>query len=315
MKGETQGVGRTEEVVDRASAALASAMLATLDRDPSVLADGDPLPPLFHWMYCRELAPGSQLDVDGHQKRGDFLPALPFSRRMWAGGRLKFDGTVRVGDGLRRRSTVVSVTPKTGRSGPLVLVTVEHRISGQRRGDRRGTGSGLPRAAHRTAGAAGRFGPEGGDGVVGVRHAERRHAVPVFGAHLQRAPHPLRPGLRARHRDVPGSRRARPAHGAAPRGSRGPALRAPAANAHVPGPPADVRRPDDRPRGKTGRRTARISERSTKRAPSRCPPAPPWPDVRQLPRQGVSYPCRAFSYPCRAFSYPCRAYSYPCRAY
>ncbi len=130
MDGEARGVGRSEEVVDRASATLASAMLATLDRDPSALGDGDPLPPLFHWMYCRELAPGSQLDVDGHQKRGDFLPALPFSRRMWAGGRLKFDGAVRVGDVLRRRSTVVSVTPKTGRSGPLVLVTVEHRISG-----------------------------------------------------------------------------------------------------------------------------------------------------------------------------------------
>ncbi|MCZ0934265.1 MAG: MaoC family dehydratase N-terminal domain-containing protein [Gemmatimonadetes bacterium] len=130
MEGEAHGVGRTEEVVDRASAALARAMLATLDRDPSALADGDPLPPLFHWMYCRELAPGGQLDVDGHQKRGDFLPALPFSRRMWAGGRLEFEGTVRVGDRLRRRSTVVSVTPKTGRSGPLVLVTVEHRISG-----------------------------------------------------------------------------------------------------------------------------------------------------------------------------------------
>ena len=128
--GGARGVGRSEEMADRASAALASAMLATLDRDPSALADGDPLPPLFHWMYCRELAPGSQLDVDGHQKRGDFLPALPFSRRMWAGGRLAFEGTVRVGDRLRRRSTVVSVTPKTGRSGPLVLVTVRHRISG-----------------------------------------------------------------------------------------------------------------------------------------------------------------------------------------
>ena len=49
---------------------------------------------------------------------------------MWAGGRLKFEGTVRIGDGLRRRSTIRTVTPKTGRSGPLVLVTVEHRISG-----------------------------------------------------------------------------------------------------------------------------------------------------------------------------------------
>ena len=121
---------RTEEVVDRASAALARGMLATLDRDPAALEEGDPLPPLFHWMYCREIAPSGRLDVDGHQKRGDFLPALPFSRRMWAGGRVEFEGSLRVGERLRRRSTVRSVTPKRGRSGPLVLVTVEHRISG-----------------------------------------------------------------------------------------------------------------------------------------------------------------------------------------
>ena len=128
--GEARGIGRTEEVVDRASATLAGAMLATLDRDPRALGEGDSLPPLFHWMYCRELAPGSRLDGDGHQKRGDFLPALPYSRRMWAGGRIAFEGNLRIGERLRRRSTVRSVTPKTGRSGPLVLVTVEHRISG-----------------------------------------------------------------------------------------------------------------------------------------------------------------------------------------
>ncbi len=131
MKDWAAWVGRTDEVTDRASATLAGAMLATLDRDPGSLDEGDPLPPLFHWMYCRELAPGSRLDVDGHQKRGEFLPALPFSRRMWAGGRLRFKGTVRIGEFVRRRSTIRAITPKEGRSGPLVLVTVEHRITGE----------------------------------------------------------------------------------------------------------------------------------------------------------------------------------------
>ena len=123
-------VGRSEEVKDRASATTAGAMLATLDRDPASLRDGDPLPPLFHWLYCRELAPRSRLDGDGHQRRGDFLPPLPQSRRMWAGGRLRFEGRLRVGEALRRRSTVREITPKSGRSGTFVLVTVEHRITG-----------------------------------------------------------------------------------------------------------------------------------------------------------------------------------------
>lgn len=123
-------VGRTEEVTDRASAAVAGAMWATLDRDPRALADGDPLPPLFHWLYCRDVAPRSRLDEDGHRRRGGFLPPLPLSRRMWAGGRLRFEGRLRVGEALRRRSTIREITPKSGRSGPLVLVTVEHRITG-----------------------------------------------------------------------------------------------------------------------------------------------------------------------------------------
>ena len=123
-------VGRTQVVTDRASASVAGAMLATLDRDPEALGDGDPLPPLFHWLYCRELAPHGRLDGDGHQKRGDFLPPLPLSRRMWAGGRLRFEGTLRIGEELRRRSTIRAIAPKSGRSGPLVLVTVEHRIAG-----------------------------------------------------------------------------------------------------------------------------------------------------------------------------------------
>lgn len=122
-------VGRTQEVTDRASATVAGAMLATLDRDPESLRDGDPLPPLFHWLYCREVAPHSRLDGDGHQKRGEFLPPLPLSRRMWAGGRLRFEGTLRIGETIRRRSAIRAITPKTGRSGPLVVVTVEHRIS------------------------------------------------------------------------------------------------------------------------------------------------------------------------------------------
>lgn len=123
-------VGRTEEVTDRASTTTAGAMLATLDRDPASLRDGDPLPPLFHWLYCRELAPHGRLDGDGHQRRGDFLPPLPQSRRMWAGGRLRFEGSLRVGEALRRRSTVREITPKSGRSGAFVLVTVEHRVTG-----------------------------------------------------------------------------------------------------------------------------------------------------------------------------------------
>ena len=50
---------------------------------------------------------------------------------MWAGGRLLFLGTPRLGESVRRRSTIASVRSKEGRSGPLVFVTVHHEIANE----------------------------------------------------------------------------------------------------------------------------------------------------------------------------------------
>jgi len=49
---------------------------------------------------------------------------------MFAGGRIRFEGALQVGDELRRRSTVVKMSSKVGRSGELVFVTVRHEVTG-----------------------------------------------------------------------------------------------------------------------------------------------------------------------------------------
>jgi 3-methylfumaryl-CoA hydratase len=51
---------------------------------------------------------------------------------MWAGGRLHFARDLRVGDEAQRRSTILKVDAKTGRSGALVFVTVRHDYSDAR---------------------------------------------------------------------------------------------------------------------------------------------------------------------------------------
>jgi len=51
-------------------------------------------------------------------------------RRMWAGGRVKFLAPLHAGQPVSRVSTILSVEEKTGGSGRLVFVTVEHAISG-----------------------------------------------------------------------------------------------------------------------------------------------------------------------------------------
>jgi 3-methylfumaryl-CoA hydratase len=125
-------VGRERIVEDTVSLQRARALGATLDLDTGGLEEGDPLPPGWHWIYFHTAARRSDLAEDGHELRGDFLPPLELPRRMWAGGRLSFPGALRIGEPARRESVVRSVERKEGRSGPLVFVTVEHRISGPR---------------------------------------------------------------------------------------------------------------------------------------------------------------------------------------
>ncbi|MFW1807451.1 MaoC/PaaZ C-terminal domain-containing protein [Acinetobacter ursingii] len=88
----------------------------------------DELPLLFHWLYFLPVVNQSELAEDGHPHKGSFLPPIPFPKRMWAGGRLKFHSPIRVNQQLRRESEILNVEFKQGRSGDLYFVTVQHSI-------------------------------------------------------------------------------------------------------------------------------------------------------------------------------------------
>jgi 3-methylfumaryl-CoA hydratase len=122
-------VGRTQSSDDTIGAWPVRALSATLDRRDPPAGDGDEVPPCWHWLYFLETCPGSELAADGHARRGGFLPPVPLPRRMWAGGRIEWRAPLAIGDGATRTSEIVSVTPKRGRSGMLVFVTVRHTIS------------------------------------------------------------------------------------------------------------------------------------------------------------------------------------------
>src|SRR6185369_12622215 len=70
----------------------------------------------------------SELTADGHARRGGFLPPVELPRRMWAGSQLHFKSPLRLGDRLKRVSTIDGVEEKTGRTGSLVFVKVRHEI-------------------------------------------------------------------------------------------------------------------------------------------------------------------------------------------
>ena len=121
-------VGRERRTSDVLTVERARKLASTLDLDPGHFEVDDPLPPGWHWVYFHHAAPRRALSDDGHERRGRFLPPVPLSRRMWAGGRLRFVRPLKLGSEVERISTIRSVEEKEGRTGPLVFVTVAHRI-------------------------------------------------------------------------------------------------------------------------------------------------------------------------------------------
>ena len=123
-------IGKQETLQDQVTRFPIAALSATLDRDDPVPVGGDPLPPLWHWLYFLPTARQSVLGPDGHPARGGFLPPVPLPRRMWAGGRFTFHQPLRVDEAITRVSTVQDVTVKQGRNGALCFVLVKHEVSG-----------------------------------------------------------------------------------------------------------------------------------------------------------------------------------------
>jgi 3-methylfumaryl-CoA hydratase len=125
--------GRTQSSVGGimpAEAARIHATLGAAHEEPPGM--GDELPPLWHWCAFLPTKHNSELARDGHPRLGDFLPPVRLERRMWAGGRLTFGAPMRVGEVLKKHSTITAVQEKTTGSGPMVLVSVAHRIYTER---------------------------------------------------------------------------------------------------------------------------------------------------------------------------------------
>ena len=122
-----QWVGKSESREDHINPAFAAVLAATIDgpRQPQA---GDALPPLWHWIYFWTVCRQSEVGADGHPRRGGFLPPIPLPRRMWAGGRLRFEAPLPIGAVAQKTSRIASVDVKQGRTGALAFVTVQHEI-------------------------------------------------------------------------------------------------------------------------------------------------------------------------------------------
>ena len=124
-----QWIGRTTEASDIVTAQLVKGLRATLFQEIGEPKPGDAAPWTVHWCLAQPVFPMSQLGQDGHPARGGFLPPVPLPRRMWAGGELEILEPLRVGDETTRTSRISDVTMKTGSTGVLYFVSVEHEVT------------------------------------------------------------------------------------------------------------------------------------------------------------------------------------------
>jgi 3-methylfumaryl-CoA hydratase len=124
-----QWIGRSQEASDIVTAQLVKGLRATLFQDIGEPSPGDAAPFTVHWCLAQPVFPMSMLGADGHPTRGGFLPPVPLPRRMWAGGELAFVDPLRVGDEARRTSRISDVAVKTGSTGTLCFVSVEHVVT------------------------------------------------------------------------------------------------------------------------------------------------------------------------------------------
>jgi 3-methylfumaryl-CoA hydratase len=119
-------IGRSETQADVITPALVERFGATLNLAAALPAAGAETPLGIHFCLAPAVAPTKELGPDGHPSRGGFLPPVPLPRRMWAGSAQQFLRPLRVGDQVQRTSTIVDLSEKTGRTGLMCFVNVEH---------------------------------------------------------------------------------------------------------------------------------------------------------------------------------------------
>lgn len=121
-------IGKQEVLTDTVTPAPVAGLSAALNYPETRAVVGDRLPTPWHWLYFWPTVASSDVDQDGHPKRGGFLPPVPLPRRMWAGSRITYQSELLVGDVIKRVSTITNITLKQGRTDQLVFVTLKHDI-------------------------------------------------------------------------------------------------------------------------------------------------------------------------------------------
>lgn len=86
-------------------------------------------PPLAHWAWFVDTVGPDAIGPDGHPRRGGLLPPVRLPRRMFAAAVMTFEKPLALDAEGELSITVADVRHRTGKTGDLVFVEVDRRLS------------------------------------------------------------------------------------------------------------------------------------------------------------------------------------------
>ena len=113
-------VGRERRRTSMLSSSDLARLAALLDRPAPA-----EVPPAWHWACLAEPVARADLGLDGHPRRGLFLPPIQAPRRMFAAAEMTFSGPLLPGLEAEVTEMIAGIEEKPGASGPLTFVTVD----------------------------------------------------------------------------------------------------------------------------------------------------------------------------------------------
>ncbi len=110
------------------SLSMVRRVAAMLDLDTASFSEGDLLPRSWHFFMLAGETKKSSLRQDGFPGFGVPIPELGLPRLLLGGRTVSYHGDILIGEAIERTSFVKTITEKTGSSGPMAIVTIQHEL-------------------------------------------------------------------------------------------------------------------------------------------------------------------------------------------
>jgi 3-methylfumaryl-CoA hydratase len=115
-------------VVDHVALSMVRRVAAMLNTEAEGFAEGDTLPPCWHFPLLAGDTRRADLRADGFPGLGVPMPDFGLPRLLLVGRTIDWPGVLRIGDKIERSSALVGSQEKETASGRMVLVTLQHKL-------------------------------------------------------------------------------------------------------------------------------------------------------------------------------------------